>query len=100
MIYVGTGTGLFVLIIASIGIIFIVIKKRSGSTRKPVNNTKNSSNNSKNDDEYDDNYDNEYDEDQGDYYSETVRTRKNSDDYYTVNMKSISDDADYYTLKN
>ena len=62
----------------------------------PVDNTKDSSNNSK-DDEYDDNYDNDYDEDQGDYYSETVRTRKNSDDYYTVNMKSISDDADYYT---
>lgn len=96
MIYVGTGTGLFVLI-ASIGIIFIVIKKRSGSTRKPVSNTKNSSNNSKDDDEYDDNYDNEYEEGQGDYYTESVRSRKDSDDYYTVNMKSISDGADYYS---
>ena len=97
MIYVGTGTGLFVLI-ASFGIIFFVIKKRSGSTRKPVSNTKNSSaNNSKDADEYDDNYDNEYDEGQGDYYTESVRSRKDSDDYYTVNMKRISDGADYYT---
>ena len=99
MIYVGAGTGLFVLI-ASIGIIFFVINKRSGSTRKPVSNTKNSSNNSKDGDEYDDNYDNEYDEGQGDYYTESVRSRKDSDDYYTVNMKRISDGADYYTQKN